>query len=122
VERGCEVWDAVAVVRHELEPIRKTLRNSLADPSRIRPRLVRRDLGSNRPDTQLGFGLGIAMISASFSRSIRSRQVTVVQRLEDAVDTLPQAIDDLCRLARLEVPVITSAVSEIDSVVRRLAL
>jgi hypothetical protein len=119
--RGCGLWDAVATVRKELEPVRKSLRAMVTDPGRIRAGLVRRHLGFGQPELQVSAGLNFAVVSGSFGRTVQSRQVAVVQRLTEAADTLAEAADDLCRLTRLEVPVISGALHELTTVARRLA-
>jgi hypothetical protein len=121
IKRGCDVWDAVATVRHELEPVRRSLRGSITDPSRIRMEVARSELGFGRPEAQVGFGFNFAVLSGFFGRPVRSRQIQIVQRLAQAADTLVQAADDLCRLARLEVPVINPGLIELSQIAQHLA-
>jgi hypothetical protein len=121
IERGCALWDAVATVRHELAPVRQSLRGSLTDPSRIRMTGVRDRLGFGKPEAQVGFGLNFAMLSGFYGRSVRSRQVEIVQKLAQAAENLVEAADDLCRLARLDVPVINPALTELTEIAQRLA-
>ena len=78
MQRQCGVWDAVAMVRHELEPIRRVLRGFVGDPSRIRLAEVRDALGFGRPELQAGLGLNFAFLSGSLARNLRSRRVAVV--------------------------------------------
>jgi len=120
IERQCEVWDAVATVRHELEPVRRALRGSVTDPSRIRMAAVRDALGFGRPELQAGLALNVAVLSGTLGRNLRSRRVTIVQRLERAADTLVQAVDDLCRLTGTEVPVISPRLAELAQTASRL--
>ncbi len=121
MQRQCGVWDAVATVRHELEPARRVLRGCAGDPSRIRLAEVRDALGFGRPELQAGLGLSLAFLSGGLARNLRSRRVAVVQRLERAADTLAQAADDLCRLTGTEMPVISPKLAQLTQTARRLS-
>lgn len=121
IERECALWDAVATVRHEVEPVRQSLRGSLTDPSRIRMKGVRDRLGFGKPEAQVGFGLSFAMLFGSYGRSVRSRQVEIVQKLALAAENLVEAADDFCRLALLDVPVISPILVELTGIAQRLA-
>ena len=121
LQRQCGVWDAVATVRHELEPVRRVLRGFVGDPSRIRLAEVRDALGFGRPELQAGLGLSFAFLSGSLARNLRSRRVAVVQRLERAADTLAQAGDDLCRLTGTEMPVISPKLAQLTQTASRLS-
>ncbi len=121
IKRQCDVWDAIATVRHELEPVRKTFRGCIADPSRIRPAAIRDGLGFGRPELQAGLALNFAILSGTLGRPMRSGRVTIVQRLERAADTLVQAADDLCRLTGTDMPVISPNLGQLAQTARRLA-
>jgi hypothetical protein len=122
VDRGCAYWDAVATVRHELEPVRRILRGSVQDPGRIRPAEAREAIGFNQSDWQAGGGFTLGVLSASVARNIPMRQVAIVQGLKAAAVTMEQAADDLCRVAKLDRPVIDPALRDLADVAHRLAM
>jgi hypothetical protein len=121
VERGCAYWDAVATVRHELEPVRRALHGSVQDPGRIRPAAAREALGLNQSEWQIGGGLTLGVLSSFVAKNIPKRQVAIVQGLKAAAVTMTQAADDLCRVARLDRPVIDPALRDLADVAHRLA-
>jgi len=117
---GCNYWDAIATVREQLTPVRSTLRGSVADPARIRPRLARAELGFGRPEWQLGLGAGFSVVSASAARNLRPRTVELVTQLDRAGVTLTEAADDFCRLVGLDRPVIDPVLAQLGEVAGRL--
>lgn len=121
-ERGVDCWDAIAAVRNEMAPVRTDLQGTLADPSRIRPRLARHQLGFGRPEWQVGLGAGVSVVSASVARNLRPRTVALVTRLESAAVTLQEAADDICRLVGLDRPVSDPVLAQLGVIARRLAV
>ena len=120
VERGCDCWEAIVVARNEVEPVRKSLEGTLADPSRIRPRLARESLGFGRAEWQMGLGVGVSILNAFVGRSMKPRIVTLVTRIESASVALNEAADDLCRLVRIDRPVIDPVLAQLGSIAHRL--
>ena len=68
VERNCDVWDAIEIVRLDHEPVRHKLRGALRDPKRVRSETARHRLGLDRPEWQTFFGLDLAVVTGGVSR------------------------------------------------------
>ena len=121
INNACDIWEAVAAVRREHRPVREALSGAIVDPQRIRPAVARHRLGFDRPELQGGLSLNVAVVSGGLSRVLTPRRVSLVNRLEIAAVTISQAADDLCRVARIDTPVIGAALADLSEVATRLA-